>query len=77
LISIGSALEVTLLATVQKEAFMGGHPFPPISCEICSKQVDLRVDLFADENGKAVHEHCYVKRVTILNSLPTVSTMTD
>ena len=56
---------------------MGVHPFPPISCEICSKQVDLRVDLSADENGKAVHEHCYVKRVTILNSLPTVATMTD
>jgi len=58
-----------------KEAFMGGHPFPPISCEICS--VDLRVDLSADENGKAVHQHCYVKRVTSLNSLPTVATMTD
>ena len=56
---------------------MGGHPFPPISCEICSAQVDLSVDLSADENGKAVHEHCYIKRVTTLHSLPTVATMTD
>jgi len=59
---------------------MGGHPFPPISCEICSQQVDqvdLRVDLSADENGKAVHQHCCVKRVTSLNRLPTVATMTD
>ncbi len=56
---------------------MGGHPFPPISCEICSEQVDLSVDLSADENGKAVHEHCYIKRVTTLHSLPTVATMTD
>jgi hypothetical protein len=26
--------------------------------------VDLNTDLCADENGKAVHEECYVKRVT-------------
>ncbi len=56
---------------------MGGHPFPPISCEICSEQVDISADLSADENGKAVHEHCYIKRVTTLHSLPTVATMTD
>ena len=56
---------------------MGGHPFPSISCEICSKQVDLSVDLSADENGKAVHEHCYVKRVTTPQSHPSFATMTD
>ena len=42
---------------------MGGHPFPEIPCIICSKPLDLRVDLSADENGKAVHERCYVTRI--------------
>jgi len=42
---------------------MGGHPFPEIPCVICSKPLDLRVDLSADENGKAVHEHCCLKRI--------------
>ena len=42
---------------------MGGHPFPGIPCTLCSKPVDLTVDLFADENGGAVHEQCYVKRI--------------
>jgi hypothetical protein len=43
---------------------MGGHPFPDITCKLCSKPVDLSVDLSADENGKAVHEECYVKHIT-------------
>jgi hypothetical protein len=43
---------------------MGGHPFPEIPCEICSTPLDLTVDLFADENGKSVHEECYVQRIT-------------
>jgi len=30
-------------------------PFPEVPCVICSKPVDLRADLSADENGKAVH----------------------
>jgi hypothetical protein len=42
---------------------MGSRPFPEISCVLCSKPVDLLIDLIADENGKAVHEECYVKRV--------------
>jgi hypothetical protein len=42
---------------------MGGHPFLEISCKICAKPVDLNVDLFADENGKAVHEECYVNHI--------------
>jgi hypothetical protein len=46
-----------------KEAFMGGHPFLEIPCKICAQPVDLTVDLSADENGKAVHEDCYVKRL--------------
>jgi hypothetical protein len=43
---------------------MGGHPFSEISCIICGKPLDLRVDLSADESGKAVHEACYVERIT-------------
>jgi hypothetical protein len=43
---------------------MGGHPFQEIPCPICSKPVDLTVDLYADENGKVVHEDCYVKHIT-------------
>jgi hypothetical protein len=43
---------------------MGGHLFPEIPCTICSKPIDLTVDLSADENGRAVHEDCYVQRIT-------------
>jgi hypothetical protein len=42
---------------------MGGHPFPEIPCTVCRKPVDLTIDLSADENGKAVHQECYIKRV--------------
>ncbi|MFZ0293213.1 MAG: hypothetical protein WAL52_06375 [Candidatus Sulfotelmatobacter sp.] len=42
---------------------MGGHTFPEIPCALCSKAVDLSADLTADENGKAVHEDCYVKHI--------------
>jgi hypothetical protein len=43
---------------------MGGQSLSEISCILCSKPVDLRTDLTADENGKAVHEDCYVQRIT-------------
>jgi len=43
---------------------MGGHLVPEIRCRICNNPVDLTVDLSADENGKSVHEHCYVLRIT-------------
>jgi hypothetical protein len=43
---------------------MGGHPFIVLHCAICSEPVDLTVDVSADENGKGVHEDCYVRRVT-------------
>jgi hypothetical protein len=43
---------------------MGGHPFSEIPCAICNKAVNLSADLTADENGKAVHEDCYVNHVT-------------
>lgn len=43
---------------------MGGHPFQEIPCTLCAKPVDLQTDLYADENGKAVHEDCYIKHIT-------------
>jgi hypothetical protein len=56
---------------------MGGHPFLEMSCTLCSKPIDLMVDLCADENGKAVHEDCYFKRITTPRSRRSVPTMTD
>jgi hypothetical protein len=49
---------------------MSSRPLPEISCALCSKPVDLRLDLSADENGMAVHEVCYVKRLTSPSSNP-------
>jgi hypothetical protein len=49
---------------------MGSRPFPEIPCIVCSKQVNLGIDLCADENGKAVHEQCYVQQVTSSSSNP-------
>jgi hypothetical protein len=49
---------------------MGCRPLPEIPCALCRKPVDLLIDLSADENGKAVHEECYVKRLTSSGSNP-------
>lgn len=42
---------------------MGSRPFPQIPCVICKKPVNLQADLWADEDGKAVHADCYVQRI--------------
>jgi hypothetical protein len=42
---------------------MASDSLPPISCMLCSKPVNLQTDFQADENGKAVHEDCYVKHI--------------
>jgi hypothetical protein len=34
------------------------------TCRICSKPLQLETDTHTDEGGKAVHEECYVKRLT-------------
>ena len=49
---------------------MGSRPFPEISCALCSQTLDLLIGFSADENGKAVHEECYVKRVMSSSSNP-------
>ncbi len=41
---------------------MGSRPFPEIRCALCSNPVQLETDP-TDENGQAVHEECYVKKV--------------
>ena len=56
---------------------MGGHPFTEIPCILCNKAVDLSADLFADENGKAVHEECYVKHITNSRSNVTATMIAD
>jgi hypothetical protein len=42
---------------------MGFHSSSDIPCRVCSKPVDLTVDLYADEFNKPVHEDCYVKHL--------------
>lgn len=56
---------------------MGGHPFPDIPCKLCSKPVDLSADFSADENGKAVHEECYVQHITTSRSNVTATITAD
>jgi hypothetical protein len=56
---------------------MGGHPFPAIPCILCSNPVNLISDLSADENGKAVHEECYLKRVTSSSNNPVAEIIAD
>ena len=34
-----------------------------ISCILCGLPLNLQTDLSADENGKAVHEQCYVNKI--------------
>jgi len=72
-----SPVSSTLACDRPKEAFMGGHPFPEISCTICARSVDLTVDLCADENGKTVHEECYVKHIMSSHTDPTATMTAD
>ncbi len=43
---------------------MDSRSCPEMSCVLCGKAVDLRIDLCADEKGKSIHEHCYLKHIT-------------
>jgi len=49
---------------------MSSRPSPEISCALCSQTVDLLISFSADDNGKAVHEECYVRRLTSCSSNP-------
>lgn len=46
---------------------MSNHLSQEIRCVICRKPLDLQADLWADENGKAVHADCYTQRITSAN----------
>jgi hypothetical protein len=56
---------------------MGSHLFPEIPCKICSRPVDLSIELCADENGKAVHEDCYVEHIARSLRNPPARIMAD
>jgi hypothetical protein len=56
---------------------MGSSHFPEIPCALCGKPVDLQGDLCADENGQAVHEDCYAKRVMRPPIHPPATMMSD
>ena len=34
------------------------------NCALCNQPVDLTIDLACNETGEAVHEQCYVDRIT-------------
>jgi hypothetical protein len=36
----------------------------PLNCPQCNQPVNLTIDLVCDESGNAVHEQCYVDRIT-------------
>lgn len=38
---------------------------PEIACAICKQPVVLEKDRYADEDGKVVHEHCYVNYLLV------------
>jgi hypothetical protein len=40
-----------------------GTRLQEIFCSICDKRVTLQEDTCTDENRKAVHTDCYVKRI--------------
>ena len=64
--------EAALIPGLQRRLFMD-RPFPAIPCILCSNPVNLISDLYVDENGKVVHEECYVKRITESNSRIAIS----
>ncbi len=35
------------------------------ACQICSQPVDLSRDCYTDEDGRIVHEACYLKLITM------------
>jgi hypothetical protein len=42
---------------------MAGNGGFRVTCSICNKPLKLGIDTAADEDGKAVHETCYTKRI--------------
>jgi hypothetical protein len=44
------------------------HKKEIFTCHICNKPLQLETDTRTDEDGKAVHEECYVKHVTTVKT---------
>jgi len=44
------------------------HKKEIFTCRICNKPLQLETDIRTDEDGKAVHEECYVKHVTTVKT---------
>jgi len=42
----------------------------PIICAICGEPVSLKSDTVADEEGRSVHERCYVGKLLGGNAAP-------
>jgi hypothetical protein len=42
---------------------MNSEVNPPIHCRICGEPISLTFGTVADEDGKPVHERCYVSRM--------------
>jgi hypothetical protein len=42
---------------------MAGNGDFQVTCRICNKPLNLGIDMAADEDGKAVHETCYARRI--------------
>jgi hypothetical protein len=51
-------------------AIISSHNAPHL-CSICRKPIDLTRDRYTDEDGQAVHESCYINRLSsIQNDAP-------
>ena len=42
---------------------MSDRSQPHVLCRLCGQPVTFLSDTVADEDGKAVHEHCYVDHI--------------
>jgi hypothetical protein len=54
-----------------------GAPAEEIHCKICSKPVDLALDLATDEHGQAVHSDCYANHLKKSSDADAVRLLTE
>jgi hypothetical protein len=54
------------LSSYPKDATMDVIEREEILCPICCLSVVLGVELHTDEEGRAIHEACYVKKIAML-----------
>jgi hypothetical protein len=60
-------IRVELVNAVSMLSGVGGYMVvrtpQKITCPICNQPIDLQRDKYADEDGKVVHENCYIHRL--------------